>query len=235
MGVDVCANGRVAAGMVAVQFYFCLESELEPLAILDGLLVESSVNPFPFIVRLFDAVNSRRRNVWFRLLGVRLGGYVWMRRISIPRQWSDITIERNVSLDDGMVLLCSGVPREAKISIGEGTYINRYTMIDAHREIKIGRNCMIGPHCYITDANHGKGAGVLVKHQSMEMRPVIIEDDVWLGAGVIVLPGVRLGRACVIGAGAVVTTDVPPEAVYAGVPAARIGSRAAYAARAATV
>ncbi|HEV2837337.1 MAG TPA: acyltransferase [Pyrinomonadaceae bacterium] len=187
------------------------------------------MNPFALIVRLIDAFNSRRRNLWFSLLGVRLRGYVWMRRISIPRQWSDITIEKDVSLDDGVVLLCSGVQREGKILIGRGTYINRYAMLDAHLEIKIGRNCMIGPHCYVTDANHGKAAGILVKQQIMEMKAVVIEDDVWLGAGVIVLPGVRLGRACVIGAGAVVTSDVPPEAVYAGVPAARIGSRPAKA------
>ena len=177
------------------------------------------------LVRFAEAFNSRRRNLWFALLGVRFHGYVWMRRVSIPRQWSDISLEKDVSLDDGVVLLCSGPPKPDKISIGPDTYLNRYTMLDAHAQITIGRNCMIGPYCYITDANHGRAAGVPVKDQKMEPRPVVIEDDVWLGAGVVVLPGVRLGRGCVIGAGAVVTHDVPPEAVYAGVPATRIGSR----------
>ena len=183
------------------------------------------MNPFPFLIRIAEAFNSRRRNLWFALLGVKLRGYVWMRRISIPRQWSDITIEKDVSLDDGVVLLCSGSPKENKIAIHQGTYINRYTMLDAHSQISIGRNCMIGPHCYITDANHGRAAGVLVREQQMEPRPVMIEDDVWLGASVVVLPGVRLGRGCVIGAGAVVTNDVPAGAVFAGVPAVRIGNR----------
>lgn len=183
------------------------------------------MNPFASLVRIFDALNSRRRNLWFALLGVDLRGYVWMRRVSIPRQWSNISIEKDVSLDDGVVLLCNGPSRKHKISIDCGTYINRYTMLDAHTEIKIGRNCMIGPHCYITDANHGRAAGVLVREQRMEPAPVVIEDDVWLGAGVIVLPGVRLGRGCVIGAGAVVTGDVPAGEVYAGVPATRIASR----------
>ena len=183
------------------------------------------MNVLSSFVRFTAAFSSRRRNLWFALLGVRLSGYVWMRRISIPRQWSDISLEQDVSLDDGVVLLCSGLPKEKKISINRGTYVNRYTMLDAHLEIRIGRNCMIGPHCYITDANHGRAAGALVKEQKMEPEPVVIEDDVWLGAGVIVLPGVRLGRACVIGAGAVVTRDVPPGAVFAGVPAVRIGER----------
>ena len=185
------------------------------------------MNVLPSLVRFAEAFNSRRRNLWFALLGVQLRGYVWMRRISIPRQWSDIRIEKDVSLDDGVVLLCSGPPQENKIRIDQGTYLNRYTMIDAHFAISIGRNCMIGPYCYITDANHGRATGALVKEQKMEPQPVVIEDDVWLGAGVVVLPGVRLGRGCVIGAGAVVTHDVPAEAVFAGVPAARIGSRSA--------
>lgn len=185
------------------------------------------MNPLRSLIRLAEAFNSRRRNLWFALLGVRLRGYIWMRRISIPRQWSDITIETNVSLDDGVVLLCSGSPKENKIAIDQGTYINRFTMLDAHSQISIGRNCMIGPHCYITDANHGRASGVLVREQKMEPQPVVIEDDVWLGAGVVVLPGVRLGRGCVIGAGAVVTDDVPAGAVFAGVPAVRIGNRSA--------
>jgi acetyltransferase-like isoleucine patch superfamily enzyme len=177
------------------------------------------------LIRAAEAFNSRRRNLWFALLGVQVRGYVWMRRISIPRQWSDISLEKDVSLDDGVVLLCSGPPRPDKIAIGDGTYLNRYTMLDAHEQITIGRNCMIGPYCYITDANHGRAPGVPVKEQKMEARAVVIEDDVWLGAGVVVLPGVRLGRGCVIGAGAVVTHDVPAEAVFAGVPARAIGSR----------
>ena len=183
------------------------------------------MNPFASLVRIFDGLNSRRRNLWFALLGVELRGYVWMRRVSIPRQWRDISIEKDVSLDDGVVLLCNGPARKNKISIDCGTYINRYTMLDAHAEIRIGRNCMIGPHCYITDANHGRAAGVLVKDQRMEPKRVVIEDDVWLGAGVIVLPGARLGRGCVIGAGAVVTGDVPAGEVFAGVPATRIANR----------
>jgi serine acetyltransferase len=185
------------------------------------------MNPFQSAIRFAEAFNSRRRNLWFAMLGVRLRGYVWMRRVSIPRQWSDVSIEKDVSLDDGVVLLCSGSPKQNKISIDQATYLNRFTMLDAHSQISIGRNCMIGPYCYITDANHGRAPGVLVKDQQMEPRPVVIEDDVWLGARVVVLPGVRLGRGCVIGAGAVVTHDVPPGAVFAGVPAVSIGHRSA--------
>jgi acetyltransferase-like isoleucine patch superfamily enzyme len=181
------------------------------------------MNPLDLLVRIGAGLASRCRNLWFRALGVRIHGYVWLRRISIPRQWRDISLERNVSLDDGVVLLCSGPPRSEKIIIRHGTYINRYTMIDAHERIEIGRNCMIGPHCYITDADHGMTPDVPVKDQAMLTRPVVIEDEAWLGSGVTVLSGVRIGRGSVIGAGAVVTKDVPAGAVFAGVPAREIG------------
>lgn len=154
-----------------------------------------------------------------------MGGYVWMRRISIPRQWSDVTLEKGGALDDGVVLLCSGTATPNKLIIRSGSYINRYTMIDAHQQIEIGQNCMIGPHCYITDANHGVAAGSPVNKQPMEAKPVIIEDEVWLGAGVIVLCGVRIGRGAVVGAGTVVRRDVLANAIVAGAPARQVGSR----------
>lgn len=183
------------------------------------------MNPLHFLVRVMGGFASRWRNIWFRLLGVRLNGYVWMRNISIPRLWSDITLEKGVSLDDGVVLLCSGPAQNDKLVIRSGTYVNRYCMFDAHERIEVGRNCMLGPNCYFTDANHGTAAGRLVKQQAMEPKPVIIEDDVWLGAGVIVLRGVRIGCGAVIGAGAVVTKDVAANVIVTGVPAREIGRR----------
>lgn len=179
----------------------------------------------PFIIRLAHAVASRRRNLWFRLLGVNLTGYVWLRRISIPRQWSDITIEAAASLDEGVVLLCSGPPKRDKLVIRGGTYINRFTMIDAHEKIEIGRRCLIGPGCFITDANHGIAAGLAPMEQPCVPRHTIIEDEVWLGAKVVVLAGVRIGRGAVVGAGAVVTKNVEPFQIVAGVPAKVIGVR----------
>jgi acetyltransferase-like isoleucine patch superfamily enzyme len=142
-----------------------------------------------------------------------------MRRISIPRQWSDITLESGVALDDGVVLLCSGPAKEEKLVIRRGAYVNRYTIITAAERVVIGRDCMIGPHSYITDCDHGTSAGELVKTQTLVTRPVTIGNDVWLGAGVIVLKGVTIGDGAVIGAGAVVASNVPPNAVAVGVPA----------------
>jgi maltose O-acetyltransferase len=133
---------------------------------------------------------SRLRNIYYRSLGTNIEGNGWLQRISIPRNWADITLEHGVALDAGVALLCSGLPRRD-----------------------------IGPYCYFTDANHGRAAGFPMKSQPMELAPLIVEDEAWIGAHVTVLPGVRIGKGAVIGAGAVVTHDVPAGAVALGVPA----------------
>lgn len=171
------------------------------------------------VIRLKSALASRVRNCWFRALGTEIQGYVWLRRISIPRNWSDIRLYDGVALDDGVILLCSGAPRRKKLVVGAGTYVNRFTMIDASERIEIGKNCMIGPHCYITDHDHGLLNDQLRQRQPLLSAPVEIGDEVWLGAGVIVLKGVTIGDGAIVGAGAVVTKNVASGTKVAGVPA----------------
>jgi len=172
-----------------------------------------------WLKRASDGLKSRWRNIYYRALGVRIHGYVWMRAIEISRNWTDIVIEDGVALDKGVVLLCSGPPQANKLIIRSGTYVNRYTIFDAHTQLEIGRDCMIGPHCYVTDADHGTDPGKSVKEQSMKKSSVIIEDEVWLGTNVVVLPGVRIGKGAVVGAGSVVTRDLPSNSVAFGRPA----------------
>jgi carbonic anhydrase/acetyltransferase-like protein (isoleucine patch superfamily) len=169
--------------------------------------------------RASDGLKSRWRNFYYRALGVNIEGYVWLRAIEISRNWSDIVLEKSVALDQGVVLLCSGPPQANKLIIRSGTYVNRYTIFDAHQQLEIGHDCMIGPHCYITDADHGTEPGHSVKEQSMKKSPVILEDEVWLGSHVVVLPGVRIGKGAVVGAGSVVTRDLPSNSVSFGQPA----------------
>jgi acetyltransferase-like isoleucine patch superfamily enzyme len=103
--------------------------------------------------------------------------------------------------------------------IGAGTYVNRYTIFDGHEHLEIGRKCMIGPNCYITDGDHSTEPGRSVQEQPMHTAPVIIEDEVWIGSRVVVLPGVRIGKGAVIGAGSIVTRSIPSNAIAFGVPA----------------
>lgn len=176
------------------------------------------------LLKILAGCKSRIINVWFRCLGVKMHGYIWINRISIPRNWSDISLD-SCGLDDGVILLCSGPPKSGKIMIEKGVYINRYTMIDAHDSIVISSGCMIGPHCYITDGDHGMELDIPVGNQPMTTAPVLLEEGVWLGAGVKVLKGVTIGRGAVVGAGAVVTRSIPEKAIAVGVPAKIVGHR----------
>jgi acetyltransferase-like isoleucine patch superfamily enzyme len=180
-----------------------------------------------FILRICAGTASRCRNLLYRALGADIRGYAWLRRISIPRNWADVTLEENAALDDGVVLIASGPRKRGKLLIGSGTYVNRYTIFDAHEQLHIGRRVMIGPHCYFTDADHGTEPGASVQSQPMRVAPLVVEDEAWIGAHVTVLAGVRIGKGAVVGAGSVVTRDVPPMAIAAGVPATVIGSRQA--------
>jgi acetyltransferase-like isoleucine patch superfamily enzyme len=152
-------------------------------------------------------------------------GYCWLRKISIPRQWDQISLESNVMLDDGVVLLCSGDKVKNKILIQCGVYINRYTMIDAHRSIVIQKNAMIGPFCYITDGDHGKAKDIEIRKQPMITAPVIIEEDTWIGAHTTILKGVIIGKGAIIGAGSVVTKSIPANSIAVGTPAKVINRR----------
>jgi acetyltransferase-like isoleucine patch superfamily enzyme len=178
------------------------------------------VNPFDLCQRVSGGLASRWRNLYYRLRGVRLGGYVWLRAIEIPRSHSDIALAGGVSLDRGVVLLCSGPSGEKpKIVIGTGTYINRNTILDAAESLVIGRDCAIGPGCYLTDHDHGFEPGVAPLSMPLVSLPTRLEDRVWLGANVVVKKGITIGTGSVVGAGSVVTRDIPPGCVAVGHPA----------------
>lgn len=93
--------------------------------------------------------------------------------------------------------------------------------------LTIGTDVMMGPECRIYTRNHASGqADAPMFSQGFEApRPVVIEDDVWLGARVMVMPGIRIGRGSIVAAGAVVTSDVDPFTVVGGVPARFIRNR----------
>ncbi|MGH2726710.1 MAG: acyltransferase [Actinomycetota bacterium] len=94
---------------------------------------------------------------------------------------------------------------------------------------KIGSNVMMGPDVVFVSLNHEFGnADVPMIQQGFGTdQPVIVEDDVWIGARVVVLPGRRIGTGSVVGAGAVVTADVPPYSIVGGNPARVIKDRRA--------
>ncbi|MGE0453013.1 MAG: DapH/DapD/GlmU-related protein [Vicinamibacteria bacterium] len=87
-------------------------------------------------------------------------------------------------------------------------------------EIVVGNDVLISPGAVITSHQHTfRDPDREMRSQPIAFGKVTIEDDVWIGANAVILPGVRLGRGCVVGAGAVVTRDVAERGIAVGVPA----------------
>ncbi len=127
-----------------------------------------------------------------------------------------ITFADRVLLDGGTVRLEFAAFDGGTLSIGEGTYINYGTNISATRSVTIGRRCSIGQYCIIMDNDYH---GLVARNDRPPGRPVVIEDNVWLAARVIVLPGSRIGQGSVIAANSVVRGEIPPLSLAAGSPA----------------
>ena len=106
------------------------------------------------------------------------------------------------------------------VEIGDRVLIGRGSSIVAHLEIVIEDEVFFGPNVYVTDQNHGfEDPELPIGHQSMGERPVRIGWGSWLGTNSVVLPGVTIGRRVAVGAGAVVTADLPDNCVAVGAPA----------------
>lgn len=107
----------------------------------------------------------------------------------------------------------------AEIDIGNRVVMSRGVHLVAFAGIRIGAGTMIGEYASIRDANHQYRDTRDLRDAPHDARPVSIGSNVWIGRGAIVLPGVHIGDRAVIGANAVVTRDVAPGIVVAGVPA----------------
>jgi acetyltransferase-like isoleucine patch superfamily enzyme len=104
--------------------------------------------------------------------------------------------------------------------IGSGTWIGQQCFFHSAGGLSIGRNVGIGPSVRIITSYHKEeGIKKPILHSRVEFGSVIIEDDCDIGVGSIILPGITIGRGTQIGAGAVVTKDIPSFVVAAGVPA----------------
>lgn len=113
------------------------------------------------------------------------------------------------------------------LHMGSDIQLNDYVHICAMKEIRIGSNVLVAGHVYISDNSHGIYKGNEL-HSSPLVSPikrhylvekVIIEDNVWIGEGVIILPGITIGKGSIIGAHAVVAHSIPPYTIAVGIPA----------------
>lgn len=108
-----------------------------------------------------------------------------------------------------------GMNYPENITIGEETTINHFVFLGGRGGIDIGKHVRLSNHCVLE-------TGYLVQDSTdryHEAKPIVIEDNVWIATGAIVLAGVRVGRNSIVAAGAVVIKDVPADSIAMGVPA----------------
>ncbi|MEM6754904.1 MAG: acyltransferase [Cyanobacteria bacterium P01_C01_bin.38] len=130
-------------------------------------------------------------------------------RLEIRDFNSFIYLGNRVCLDRGVDIRAAG--SDCWIEIGDNSYLGPYVCMAGPGNIKIGKNCLIASHSSLYANNH--------RDYGLSREGIEIEDNCWIGSGVRILDGVTIGRGSVIGAGAVVTKNIPPDSIAVGVPA----------------
>jgi len=123
---------------------------------------------------------------------------------------------------------CQLQARGGSIRIGKKSELNVYALIlTGGGDIEIGQNVLIGPRVNIIGYQHSfNNIKTPIREQPYNIKPIKIEDDVWIGASSTIMPGVTIGKGAIIGSGSVVTKDIAPYSINVGSPAKKIRSRA---------
>ncbi len=158
--------------------------------------------------------------------------YPGVRLIRFP---IDIRSFKNIALGKGFTCghkcrleVCNyNLPKSIKaLVIGSGVEINDFVHISAYKKVEIGDNVLMASKIYISDLNHGNFSDneiyditVPYGEQPISSKPIVIEDNVWIGESACILGGVTIGKGAIIGAMSVVTKDIPPYTIAVGIPA----------------
>lgn len=201
---------------------------------------------YEFIVLLFSmlpgALGLGLRKVFYRSLFRKVGRNVIFGRNVVLRHPHKITIGDNVIIDDDCLVDAKGEDNEG-IKIGNSVTIGRFSsLVCKNADIVIGSHVNIGTSVKLVVANHGlieigsqidigsgchfsggsydySQADILPSTQRKPTKGIVVDDLAWIGVGVIVLDGVHIGAKSIVGAGAVVTQDIPSGSIAFGVPA----------------
>ena len=164
------------------------------------------------------------------------------RRRVIAHRTSLISPEARICPRQGLIEIGAdteialGVLIQGNVRIGDHSSVQAYSSLVGYGEadatqglIRIGSYVRIASHTVLVAGNHRfDRLDVPIRSQGLELAPITIEDDVWIGSHVVVVAGVTIGHGSVIGAGAVVTHDSPPYSIAVGAPARVIKDRKAH-------
>lgn len=181
--------------------------------------------------------------IYYKFKNIYIEYYQWNNLQKLKKRFpkcfisNESYVSGNIKLEDNAAINNKVILR-GNVTIGKGTFINGPTHISGSdiSPVKIGSFCSIADFVYIISSNHnltypttfqttsGKYADIF-KNSLGRQSPINIGNDVWIGTHAVILSGVTIGNGAVIGAGSVVTKDVPPYAIVGGIPAKIIKSR----------
>jgi acetyltransferase-like isoleucine patch superfamily enzyme len=133
-----------------------------------------------------------------------------------------IKVGRDCRISDYAMIMSYG----GSVEIGDDCSVNPFCLLYGHGGLKIGNGVRIASHTILIPANHTfDDPDVPISRQPETRLGIEVGDDVWLATGCKILDGVKIGRGCVVGAGAVVTKSLPEYSIAVGVPARIVGNR----------
>lgn len=174
-----------------------------------------------FIASGVKLLNRRHLNVCGTLT---IGRNVTIDSLSLE----GVKLGSNVNIPEGCFFRCTGVISELGkgLNVGNNTGFGHYTFINAQGGVEIGDDVIMGPNVSILAENHKfDSLDEPIRLQGVSRKGIVIESNVWIGANVTILDGVRIHTGSVIGAGSVVTKSIPPNSLAVGTPCKVIKSR----------
>jgi len=193
------------------------------LKVMDNENVRASLDNCPKLKKLIDWVimnQVQTRPRWFIRLLAPLYQHRGKHAVIHKSARMDTPPYRKFSLGDYSVIESFACINNAvgDVQIGNHTRIGLHNTVIG--PVKIGNHVNLAQGITVTALNHNfTDSNKRIDEQGISTNAVSIEDDVWIGANAVILPGVTIGNHCVVAAGAVVTKDVPPHSLVAGVPA----------------
>lgn len=173
------------------------------------------------------AVIAEMRTLWWRMLGMQIAEGTLLPRVHVtwPHQ---VSLGNNCRLEHDIYFKFDGIYASGpSIIIGDRVFVGFGCEFNVRQRVEIGADCLIASGCKFIDHDHGSAHRDLPMNQQLDgvEGAIILESDVWLGANVVVLKNVTIGRGSIVAAGAVVTENIPAYEIWGGVPARKIGLR----------
>jgi len=173
------------------------------------------------------AAAAQFRTAWWRILGMHVGPGTLLPKVHVT--WAhQVSLGENCRLEHDVYFKYDGIWAPGpSIVVGDRAFIGFGCEFNVRKRVEVGADCLIGSGCKFIDHDHGTTTRNVPMNEQIggAEEEILLEPDVWLGANVVVLKGVRIGRGGIIAAGAVVTKEIAPFEIWGGVPARKLGQR----------